>query len=568
MMGSSTEEKPSIKPTESEDTPLVESSVPSSVSFAEILQHTKNISTSSEESKQDGSIFQTEEPVHPSLTEWQGLHPYSVLINLLPQMWKTLENIWPILVFVLLGSGDGRQIIDSVVVLFFVLLSVQKTVLHFLTLRYKFVDHKLVLKMGWIFTQARTIDPIRIQNIEITQNPLHKWFNLVELRIETAGDASTKGLLSALHIEQAQLIQETIERFRQSTRQIHTEEIESTHLHKNRLREIVLFGLSARTVNAVFILSIGGSELLSVLQPQQAEMVLQKISLGVFLGLVSVSFALSWMWSVSMSIIRYFQYTITLTDNLHISSGFFIRRQTTIPTKKIQIFDIAQPWLRRQMGFGTIHIQTASLGIADGEQRVAEGILPMVETDQIFPVLQRIMSRTSSWNGREDILTETEWNTPLQPAHKNALYYIVLKNLLLALFLSSAVLFVNSDFFWIFVLAIPTSVALSFLDFSQQGWNIHSFAVLSRKGYVQRHTWILDRNKIQTLYVEQDPILQLFGLAQVQIFVAGSMIQLPLLEMEEAKRILQQLRPSPVQKQIHRNQTTHYPHEISEQTRP
>lgn len=566
MTGSNMGEKSAEDSTDSQDTPLVENPPISHVSFVEVLQNTQKDSVSSTESLSDAPKKQ--EPIDASLLVWQGLHPYSVLINLLPQMWRTLENIWPIVLFVLLGSGSSGQILDSVVVLFFVFLSVQKTVLHFLTLRYKFVDHKLVIKMGLFFTQARTIDPIRIQNIEITQNPIHKWFNLVELRIETAGDASTKGLLSALHIDKAILLQKTVERCRQNTDSSILENTQSMHLHTTTFGEIILFGLSARTVNAVLILSIGGSELLSVLQPQQAEMVLQKISLGVFLGLISVSFALSWIWSVSMAYIRYFKYTIDLTDHLQISSGFFIRRQTTIPIKKIQIFDISQPWLRRQMGFATIHIQTASLGIADGEQRVAEGIIPMVETAQVFPVLHTIISRTASLIGTTDILTEAEWNTPLQPPHKNALFYIILKNLLLALCVSGVVLMLNSAFFWIFIFAIPTSLAVSFLDFTQQGWNIHSSAIISRKGYLQRHTWILDRDKIQTLYVEQNLILRLFGLAQVQIFVAGSMVNLPLLHIDHAKRILQQLRTSPVQKQIHRNQTTHDTHEISEQPCP
>ena len=57
-------------------------------------------------------------------------------INLLPQMMRTIQNVLPLLLFILLGDSTGQQIFDSTV-LFFVALSVVRTLIHFLTLRYR-----------------------------------------------------------------------------------------------------------------------------------------------------------------------------------------------------------------------------------------------------------------------------------------------------------------------------------------------------------------------------------------------------------------------------------------------
>jgi membrane protein YdbS with pleckstrin-like domain len=52
----------------------------------------------------------------------------------------------------------------------------------------------------------------------------------------------------------------------------------------------------------------------------------------------------------------------------------------------------------------------------------------------------------------------------------------------------------------------------------------------------------LDRQKIQNVYYEQGPALQVLGLARVVIDVAGSAIDLPLVDVDEAQAILEHIR--------------------------
>ena len=75
--------------------------------------------------------------------------------------------------------------------------------IHWATLRYRIHAGRLEIRQGLLNRSARTIDPARIQNIELVQNLFHTWSGLVELRIETAGEQTTEGLLSALSVEDA-----------------------------------------------------------------------------------------------------------------------------------------------------------------------------------------------------------------------------------------------------------------------------------------------------------------------------------------------------------------------------
>ena len=468
--------------------------------------------------------------------EWGMLHPYSLLINLLPQMLRTIQNAWPLLLFILLGDNTGQQVFDSIFVLFFVALSVIRTLIHFLTLRYRIQDGKLIVKMGLIFRQARTLDPARIQNMEITQNLLHKYFNLVELKIETAGDASTKGLLSALSREDADYLKRALQHSKRSNRTVSIEQEDVTPSLSLSWQEIILFGLSRRTVGTIVVLSAIASEAMSVASPDQAQYVANSMNLQLFIGLMAISFAASWIWSSMQAILQYWRLQLRIfPDEIGIISGLITKRSVEIPTHKVQTIEWFEPWLRRQMGFGTLYLETAALGMADGEVRRSEGVVPMVYQDDLANILGQIAPTTS---------TEILHATTYKP-HPNARYVIIFGYLFpatLALLFAWWTLELSPMMLSLVgALALIIVVGLTELDFQMQRWAITPHGILSREGYINRRTYIVDREKVQSVYRSENPLLQLLGLSQVIIRVAGSIVRLPLLPKSQAETVLENL---------------------------
>ena len=123
---------------------------------------------------------------------WRSLEPASLLVNLLPDLWRTARAAWPLLLAVFVGGGIANVVNLGLLTVFFGS-AIGRTVLHFLTLRYRLHEGKLEIRTGLIGRRFRVIDPGRIQNVEIVQNVFHKLAGLVELRIETAGDAGAEG---------------------------------------------------------------------------------------------------------------------------------------------------------------------------------------------------------------------------------------------------------------------------------------------------------------------------------------------------------------------------------------
>ena len=466
--------------------------------------------------------------------EWQGLHPYSLFINLIPQMWRTIQASWPIILFIIIGGeGTGTQFFDAGLVVIFLIVSMFRTLAHFLTLRYRMQHGKLIVKVGLIFRQARTLDPARIQNIELAQNPLHKLTGLVELRIETAGDTSSKGLFSALNVDVAKELQTKLQR------SINTidEDIdgdENLPILEQSIPEIILYGMSRRTVGTVVVLTAILSEVFSFMDPNRAQQIVSRVTPQIFVGLLFVSFSGSWLWSSGRALLQHYRTRLfLLKDGIQISFGLITRRKVEIPQRKIQTIEIFEPWLRRQMGYGSMYIETAALGIADGELRRSEGLIPMIPSSKMEESLGWIAPRIAT----------NLWSDELEPAAARALYRIVGKNLLTAASIAVVSLLFFETYGWLSLFGIPFALVVGWLDWSKQGWKITDSTVLSRRGYLTRRTWIMDRQKIQSVYVFQDPFLRIQNLGIVVIKGAGSTIFLPLLKWEQAVEVLATLRP-------------------------
>ena len=86
-------------------------------------------------------------------------------------------------------------------------------------------------------------------------------------------------------------------------------------------------------------------------------------------------------------------------------------------------------------------------------------------------------------------------------------------------------------------LALIIVAGLTELEFQMQRWAITE-CILSREGYINRRTTIVDR---QSVYRSENPLLQVLGLSQVIIRVAGSIVRLPLLPKSKAETVLESL---------------------------
>ena len=262
-----------------------------------------------------------------SETPWRTLHPASVLVNLIPQTWRVMRMAWPLLLAVL-WRGDSGMWLDAVdlgLVLFFFLATVGGTVKHWLFLRYRFHEGRLEIRSGVVYRRLRTIDPAKVQNVELVRNLFHTLSGLVEVRIETASGTEIEGDLSALNVEAAQELRQQLEEARKPAE---TEEVEGVPIVVNGWLELFRFGATAMRFGAAVVIFGIIFEGMTRMQPDELGQFGQ-MALGIRGAAVLVAvLSGAWLWGVVTSMVRHYNFQLLRTaESLIVEGGFFTRRR-------------------------------------------------------------------------------------------------------------------------------------------------------------------------------------------------------------------------------------------------
>ncbi len=445
-----------------------------------------------------------------SESPWLQLHPASVAVNLLPRTWRFIRSAWPFLVAMLYGGRDGMvSLVDMALLTVFFASAVGGTIVHWATLRYRMANGLLEIKSGLLNRQLRTIDPARVQNVEMTQSMFHRMAGLVEVRIETASGAEAEGLLSALTREEAAALVDALRAGQKVSALEQEEEIVIAH----GLRELLLFGVTdARWGAAVVVFGLflegmpfSGPDQLLGLSSHGFEMAL----------LIPAILVGTWLMSTVTAVVRYYGFRLIRGPHGWIAEhGLFTRRRVEIRVGKLQTVTVLQPWLRRKLGFASLEFVTAA---SQGPNtRLSQAMIPVVPDERLDEVLRILAPGGEGWADLQ-----------LQPPDPKALV-----RGLVAAGVRSA-LIAGAATFWLWPwgllawLWVPTSLWIARLDHRNQGWSVDDHRLVTRKGFLDRRTEWMPRGKVQSSVAAQGPLLARYGLGLLRVRAAGSAVTLP-----------------------------------------
>ncbi|NOY27472.1 MAG: PH domain-containing protein, partial [Oligoflexia bacterium] len=261
------------------------------------------------------------------------------------------------------------------------------------------------------------------------------------------------------------------------------------------------------------------------------------------------------------AVLAHFRYRlVAIGSRLATEEGLTTRRRVEIPLRKVQIVRTDEPLLRRFMGYGTVLIETAGLGVTDGRLRQAEGVIPMVEHDELGKLAHLAIPS----------LDQDPWAIALRPAHRRALVRITVRRMAAGLLVAAGL---TALFFpWgalSFGLVPPVGFMVAWLDWKRQGWLVTPTVLISRRGFFNRRTWIVARDKVQSVHVGQTLLMRWYGLAAVVVRAAGSDVSLPDLGRDLALDVLEQLSPATAsaQQQLDGQDAADHAHDVGREPR-
>ncbi|MCB9663680.1 MAG: PH domain-containing protein [Alphaproteobacteria bacterium] len=473
-------------------------------------------------------------PVPALAPGWRRLHPLSPLINLGPRAWGVIRSIgWPLILLYVAGrtsTVDGYTwVSDLSILLVLFALSVANTFVHYLTLRYRMIDGRLEITSGLLDRTQRVIVPAKVQDVEIHRNLAHRVFGLSEVRIQTASGDEVEGLLSALSDADALALVHALAPQRAAPGPAAAPD---RVVARNSPVDLLIYGATSTRFGAALAGLFVLFEVVGVGDPEQATQATRSFGALGLLAMFFLAAVATWGGGIVTAMIRHHDLALTRDRGvLTLEEGLFTRRRVQLQLRKVQVLTVQEPWQRRVLGFGTVTVETASARTGRGgtERQLAE--LPRVDREELDDVVREALP------GADVPLGEARLRSPAPMALRRALVRGALRGALLAGLLT----------WWAWPwgalawMLVPVGSLLGWLDWRTQGWTITDEVVVSRRGWLQRVTQVVARDKLQTVELVQGPFLRRLGLGEVVLRVAGTAVPMPLLAHDEAWALMGRL---------------------------
>jgi len=464
-----------------------------------------------------------------AVREPQRLHPFTLLLRfltslpalaliLLPTLTNNDAEIWLPLFF---GAVYG-------------LIAVPAIILQYLRFSYRISPKQIVIQSGVLRRQNRSIPIERIQNVEIEQQLLARMLNLAQVRLETAGSASTEASIQYVSVPQAQKIRAAVRAFQRAT----TPEAEtdaSTDTDESTADRRTLFSMSLRHVLlagafrfSLFYLAL----IFSVLQFIDPETLTNWLLVSqaridtivdtlyaspvlTVLSTVVVAALLGWLSGILITLNRYYGFTLwTENGKLRKRHGLFTVTEGTIPLAKVQVLIIQTTPLMRLFGWYSLEVQTMGLNNDQQGQRM---VAPFARWTTVMDLAEHV---------RPMQLPDTFQRVSPLTIRRHFLRRL---GVLLAV-LAPAIYFWPGDWWapynvalpWWSLLAIPALGVAAYLHYHYHRFAIHHDGLFVRRGVLRHYLWMIPINRYQVVYATDSLLQRRLRLKTLFVDTAGA----------------------------------------------
>lgn len=459
-----------------------------------------------------------------SVAEPSKLHPLSVL-------YRTVRQLGRISFLVFLFFFGGTTAADEVSVFFVggaAVVVALAGVLAWQVAYYKRFEYEITpdtfdIRSGVISRRNREIPLRRVQNVDVTENVVHRLLGIAQVNIETAGGSVSEANLRYVGADVARDIQRDVRRRKKELAGAGEgvdeyeaeggEEREGRKLYEISGNELLLlstFSIDFRLVGfAFFFLSFVPPERLEALEGISAEVsTLPVVVLGFLVALVL------WVIGFGTSFSRYYGFVLSrVDDTLGYERGLFNRYSGSIPVDKIQTFTMEENVLKRRFDYATLGVETAGYSPTQARQQGSETAVPLAKKDRVTRLAEDI----------DDVETPEFELPPKRARRRYAVRYTLLLGALTVVLYAAEFLSSFSPPDWYLPLvALPLAPVAAHLKWRNRGYYVGDDYVATRNGFWNRTTVILPYYRVQNVIESATVLQRRWRIATVTIDTAGS----------------------------------------------
>ena len=480
-------------------------------------------------------------PAVPELV--RRLYPHSWIFALI----KSLPQMIPILFAAgILGKQDSLWVRLSIVIVMIAVLVGYQIILTKLT-HWEIANQAVFVRTGVFNKDTKVIPFNRIQNVKITQNPLHRVFGVARVELESAGSKKPEATFEVLRHAEAHALSQLVQsRGRVDETGAPTVPAESGEvlLHMP-LGELIRFGIvsnrgmivvaAAAGATFQFADDIGGALLKRWIARMNIEGQVDRfVHLPVFdmvvlgLGLIGLLIVFVRLLSIALAFWSHWNFTLTEQPRrLRTERGLVARWHDAIVKSRIQSWRIREGIWHRLVKRQTVDVDT----MAGSDAATNEDGTPRKQTNHLLPVAtpQRAaqivthLAPELAIEGRDWQRIESKNFWRLLAIQMLYLVPALIGTQVLAYFIEPTREWVNSPLYW---LAMAIWAANAVFDawfqvrFHAFSIDQHSFAV--RRGWLSRKWHFAEIKRTHALSVSQGPTDRWFGTATLVLDTPGA----------------------------------------------
>lgn len=477
-------------------------------------------------------------------SEPRHLHPAAMLIDAIKSVRRSLSAfVIPGIAFLMSRGFDAGTI--ALVLLGALVVAVLAAFWGFLSWRattYEVAGGVFRLRWGVVQKNERTIPLDHVQSVDTVQGIIQRLFNVVEVRIETAGGGASEpdASLAALDRADAEALRREIAGSRREP--VETETAGPTVVRKLGTRDLLLAGATSGQIGVALSLIAVASQLFDdVLSQNLAQRLVETFaprSVTTALLYVFILGLFAWLLAIGGTVLAHTGFTLSRDgDFLYIRRGLLERREATIPLARIQAVRMVEGLLRQPFGLASLRVESAGYGEDAG---VSTTLFPLLPRKEVHGLLL-------------EAAPEFAVAPPLNALPRRALRRYVFRSTLPFLVLISAAALLSSLVFdlaaWVFVallLLLPAAL-FGWLCFRDAGWALEEDRLVVRSRFLGRTTAIAPRRRLQSRATVRSPFQRRVRLSTFEAQVAsgggGAELRVTDLGADAADALIENLGP-------------------------
>ncbi|NBB88361.1 MAG: PH domain-containing protein [Bacteroidetes bacterium] len=464
----------------------------------------------------------------------------ALIFIVLRTLGRLLSQLWPFLLIVFFSNADYGSLFYIVISLIFSSVVLITSIISYFRFYYFIVNDKLHIEQGVFRRSQSSVSVERIQNVQLEDNLIHRFFSTVSASVTTAGSSESEFVISSIDRDEAQQLREYVMERKKSMKATANEAevaeksgFEFRHLFQLTFKQLLKVGLSQNHFRAIGI--IMGA--LAYLLTQAQEVFRQDIFdwaytivgwtnqadyLIIFL-LVLIVFIIAMMISMVTVIFTYYKLRLGISsDQIRLRQGLIRRKEQTAQLRKIQIFDWSSNPIRRWMNFVTVILQQASSTEEGGQNTLyIPGCSHSCKSSLLQSVFKNITLRPSGLNLHASMI----WRYTLFRGAIPALLAVVASYNLFGYY---ALFFLS----W-----VPVSYVFNHKLY--QSWRIEwdKNHIALNRGVWNYSVSIMPWYKIQSIEFKQSRFQHRRDLGNLWLYTAGGNLMIPYLNLDDAYKL-------------------------------